>query len=84
MGFPLQFWQTVVFWLWFVSVGAGALAVAASFSSSVISYYLSDETQRAATAQTTRANAIAAQAQEVAAQANERAASLERKQNRAA
>ncbi|MET3485990.1 hypothetical protein [Methylobacterium sp. 1973] len=72
-GFSLQFWQTVVFWLWAIAAGSGAIAVAASFGSSVISYYISDETQRKADADTSRANATAETARADAARADERA-----------
>ncbi|WP_157080737.1 hypothetical protein [Methylobacterium variabile] len=69
-GFSLQFWQVVVFWLWAASAVGGGVAVVAALGSSVISYYISDETQRVADRQIAAAN-------ESAGKANERAATLE-------
>ncbi|WP_139215738.1 hypothetical protein [Methylobacterium sp. UNC300MFChir4.1] len=72
-GFSLGFWQTVVFWLWFVTASAGALAVAASFGSSVISYYISDATETAAKIEISKAKSDAGAANRAAGEANERA-----------
>lgn len=75
-GLSLQFWQTVVFWLWAIAAGTGGIAVAASFGSSIISYYLSEETQTAADREIAKANATAGTANEAAGNAYKRAAEL--------
>jgi len=75
-GFSLQFWQLVVFWLWAASAVGGGVAVVAALGSSVISYYISEETQTAATRDIAGANATAGRANEAASQAHERSLKL--------
>lgn len=72
-GYPLQFWQTIVFWLWAIAAFTGGVAVAASFGSSVISYYISDATETAATIEINRAKVEASRANEAAGAANQTA-----------
>lgn len=70
-GYSLQFWQVVVFWLWAASAVGGGVAVVAALGSSVISYYISDATQKAADAEVANAKATGEQARAEAAVANE-------------
>lgn len=75
-GYSLQFWQVVVFWLWVVAAVGGGVAVAASFASSIVSYYISDATQKDADREIAKANASASSANEAAGKANVRAGQL--------
>lgn len=77
-GFSLQFWQVVVFWLWAVTAVGGGVAVVAALGSSIISYYVTAETEAAAKVEIGNAKAVAGQANESAGKSHERAASLEK------